>query len=44
MEKDSQAEIEKNFKPIGTIAFLILLLILAAMVWFSVYNLQIERH
>ncbi len=44
MENDHQSEIEKNFKPKGTIAFIVLLLILAAMVWFSVYNLQIERH
>ncbi len=44
MKEDKQSEIEKDFKPIGTIIFLILLLILAAAIWFSVYNLQVERH
>ncbi len=44
MENDHQSEIEKNFKPKGTIAFIVLLLLLAAIIWFSVYNLQIELH
>lgn len=44
MKNDHQSEIEKNFKPKGTIAFIMLLLLLAAIIWFSVYNLQIERH
>jgi len=35
---------EKEFKPKGTIVFMLLLLALTAAVWFSVYNLQIERH
>ena len=35
---------EKEFKPIGTMVFIVLLLFLTALVWFSVYNLQIERH
>lgn len=34
----------EEFKPTGTIAFLIALLLLSAIIWFSVYNLQIERH
>lgn len=43
MKKDNQHELEENFKPTGTIAFIVLLLLLTAMVWFSVYNLQIEK-
>jgi hypothetical protein len=35
---------DKEFKPTGTIVFMILLLALTAAVWFSVYNLQTERH
>jgi hypothetical protein len=35
---------ETEFKPTGTIAFVILLLVLTALVWFSIYNLQLERH
>lgn len=44
MSKMEPSDVEKNFKPKGTIAFLVLLLILTAMVFFSVYNLQIERN
>jgi hypothetical protein len=33
-----------EFKPTGTIAFVILLLLFTALVWFSIYNLQLERH
>lgn len=41
---DNGADIEKSFKPTGTIAFLVLLLLLTMIIWFSVYNLQVERH
>jgi hypothetical protein len=34
---------DDNFKPYGTIAFMVLLLILTAIVWFSVYKIQIDR-
>ena len=33
-----------DFKPVGTIAFVVLLLAFTALVWFSIYNLQLERH
>jgi hypothetical protein len=35
---------DKSFKPVGTIAFIIVLLVFTALVWFSIYNLQITRH
>lgn len=34
---------EKEFKPVGTMVFIALLLGLTMLVWFSVYNLQLER-
>lgn len=34
---------EKSFKPTGTLVFMALLLGLTMLVWFSVYNLQLER-
>ncbi|WP_281766083.1 cytochrome c oxidase subunit 2A [Neptunitalea lumnitzerae] len=37
-------ELDEHFKPYGTIAFIVILIFLAIMVWFSVYNLQLERH
>lgn len=43
MKKDKIVEIEENFKPYGTIAFIIVLLVLAGIIWFSVYNIQVER-
>ena len=33
-----------DFKPTGTIAFIVLLLAFTALVWFSIYNIQLERH
>lgn len=39
-----QKKPETEFKPYGTIAFIVILIILAILVWFSVYNLQLERH
>ncbi|WP_165813839.1 hypothetical protein [Terrimonas sp.] len=41
---DHHTDVERHFKPTGTIAFLILLLLLTVVIWFSVYNLQVERH
>ncbi|WP_426667882.1 cytochrome c oxidase subunit 2A [Mucilaginibacter sp. McL0603] len=35
---------ETEFKPTGTIAFVILLLAFTALVWVSIYNLQLDRH
>jgi hypothetical protein len=35
---------EKHFVPVGTIVFITLLLALTALIWFSLYNLQLERH
>ncbi len=43
MDTKSKQDVEANFRPVGTIAFIALLLGLTAMVWFSVYNLQIEK-
>lgn len=34
---------DKNFKPKGAIAFFILLVILGAIIWFSIYLIMIER-
>ncbi|MDR3711190.1 MAG: hypothetical protein P4L51_00115 [Puia sp.] len=34
----------EDFKPRGTIAFVILLLLLTGAVWYSIYALQLERH
>jgi len=34
---------DEHFKPYGTIAFMVVLLVLTALVWFSVYNIQIDR-
>jgi hypothetical protein len=35
---------EEHFVPVGTIVFITLLLALTALIWFSLYNLQLERH
>lgn len=43
-KQEDKRPLEETFKPNGTIAFIILLLLLAVAVWFSVYNLQIDRH
>lgn len=34
---------EDEFRPYGTIVFMTLLLLLTAVVWFSVYYIQIDR-
>jgi uncharacterized iron-regulated membrane protein len=41
--KDTKSINDEHFKPYGTIAFMVLLLILTALVWFSVYYIQIDR-
>jgi len=43
INKEDEDLFAHNFKPRGTIAFIVLLLILAVIIWFSVYNLQVER-
>lgn len=35
---------DDNFKPKGAIVFFLLIIALAALIWFSIYNIQIERH
>jgi len=40
---DNKNTNDGHFKPYGTIAFMVLLMILTALVWFSVYYVQIER-
>ncbi|WP_255364048.1 hypothetical protein [Arachidicoccus ginsenosidimutans] len=35
---------DKDFKPTGAIVFFILLLVLCMLIWFSVYNIQVQRH
>jgi hypothetical protein len=35
---------EEHFVPVGTIVFITLLLAFTALIWFSLYNLQLERH
>ena len=42
MEKKSFKD--EEFKPIGAIVFFILLIALSLLIWFSIYNLQLERH
>jgi hypothetical protein len=43
VEKPLKKE-EERFVPVGTIVFITLLLALTALIWFSLYNLQLERH
>jgi hypothetical protein len=33
-----------DFKPYGAIAFFILLVAFGALIWFTIYNIQLERH
>lgn len=42
MSKMSQPE--ENFKPSGTIAFVILLLLLTGLIWYAIYFLEVQRH
>ncbi len=41
--EDTKNTNDEHFKPTGTIAFMVVLLILTALVWFSVYYIQIDR-
>ncbi|CDT01615.1 cytochrome c oxidase subunit 2A [Sphingobacterium sp. PCS056] len=40
---DTKSTNDEQFKPYGTIAFMVVLFILTALVWFSVYYIQIDR-
>lgn len=44
MENKQLSKHEENFKPKGAIIFFLLLLALAALIWFCIYNIQLERH
>jgi hypothetical protein len=44
MVKKPPEKQEEHFVPVGTIVFITLLLALTALIWFSLYNLQLERH
>lgn len=35
---------DEHFKPKGAIVFFLLLIALAALIWFGIYNIQLERH
>jgi hypothetical protein len=35
---------KEEFVPIGTIVLITLLLVLTAVIWLALYNLQLERH
>lgn len=37
------AEFDRTFKPKGAIAFFILLVILGAVIWYSIYFLMLQR-
>jgi hypothetical protein len=39
----SEEQFDKDFKPVGAIAFFILLIILGAIIWYGIYFLMIER-
>jgi hypothetical protein len=39
----SEKEFDRNFKPKGAIAFFILLIILALIIWYGIYLLMLER-
>jgi hypothetical protein len=34
----------EDFKPYGAIAFFILLVAFGALIWFTIYDIQLERH
>ena len=36
-------QFDKNFKPKGAIAFFVLLIILALIIWFGIYFLMLKR-
>ncbi|WP_262710298.1 hypothetical protein [Mucilaginibacter psychrotolerans] len=41
---NKNTDFDKDFKPFGTIAFVVILLALTALAWFSIYFLQLDRH
>ncbi|WP_255478200.1 hypothetical protein [Rhizosphaericola mali] len=43
MDKEHDS-FDENFRPKGAIVFFLLLLLLSALVWFGIYNIQLERH
>lgn len=44
MDKKQLSKRDDDFKPVGAIVFFLLLIALAALIWFSIYNIQVERH
>jgi|GEM_PF-3586031 hypothetical protein len=40
----TQKDDDQNFKPTGAIVFFILLIAMGALIWFSIYDLQLSRH
>ncbi|HEY0297711.1 MAG TPA: hypothetical protein VGB84_00685 [Arachidicoccus sp.] len=44
MSKTPSSFDDKDFKPKGAIVFFILMIALCMLIWFSIYNIQIERH
>lgn len=38
-----EQEFDRNFQPRGAIAFFILLIILGAVIWYSIYFLMLQR-
>ncbi|HEU4902688.1 MAG TPA: hypothetical protein VFT06_07840 [Flavisolibacter sp.] len=36
-------EFDRNFKPKGAIAFFFLLVVLGAIIWYSIYYLMLQR-
>ena len=39
----SEQEFDRNFKPKGAIAFFVLLVLLALIIWYGIYLLMLER-
>lgn len=39
----TDSEFDRTFKPKGAIAFFILLVILGAIIWYSIYSLMLQR-
>jgi hypothetical protein len=34
---------ESNFKPVGAVVFLIMLMVLGAVIWFGIYYLMLSK-
>ena len=41
--QDSDLEFDKQFKPKGAIAFFLLLVVLGAIIWYSIYSIMLHR-